>query len=179
MYDGAFYDQNDGVAMGSPLAPVIANYYMEHFEQQAISRAPRKPTHWYRYVDDTFVIWPHGEEELRKFLDHLNSIHHNIKFTMEVEKKLSLPFLYVLVSRRPDGSLGHTVYRKPTHTDLYLHAKSAHHPAQKKGVLLSLIRRARRLCDADSLDKEIQHLKETLKKWLQQPGYQTGSPKKG
>jgi hypothetical protein len=49
-------------------------------------------------------------------------------------------------------------------TDLYLHAKSTHHPAQKKGVLLSLIHCARRLCDAHSLDKEIQHLKETLKK---------------
>jgi retron-type reverse transcriptase len=86
MYDGAFYDQTDGVAMGSPLDPVIANYYMEHFEQQAISKAPMKPTLWYRYVDDTFVVWPHGEEELHEFLDHLNSIHHNIKFTMEVEK---------------------------------------------------------------------------------------------
>jgi hypothetical protein len=109
MYDGAFYDKNDGVAMGSPLAPVIANYYMEHFEQQALSRAPRIPTQWYRYVDDTFVVWPHGEEELREFLDQLNSIHHNIKFTMKVEKNRSLPFLDVLVSRRPDGSLGHTV----------------------------------------------------------------------
>jgi hypothetical protein len=161
-YNGAFYDQTDGVAMGSPLAPVIANYYMEHFEQQAISKAPRKPTHWYRYVDDTYMVWPHGEEELREFLDHVNSIHHNIKFTMEVEKNRSLLFLDVLVSRRPDGSLGHTVYRKPTHTDLYLHAKSAHHPAQKTGVLYSLIHRARRLSDADSLDKEIQHLKETF-----------------
>jgi hypothetical protein len=100
---------------------------------------------------------------------------------MEVEKNLSLPFLDVLVSRRPDGSLGHTVYtyRKPTHTDLYLHSKSAHHPAQKKGILHSLIHRSRKLCNAVSLDKEIQHLKETLKKWLQQPGYKTGCPKKG
>jgi hypothetical protein len=65
---------------------VIANYYVEHFEQQAISRAPRKPTQWYRYVDDTFVVWPHGEEELRESLDHHNSTHHNIKFTMVVEK---------------------------------------------------------------------------------------------
>jgi hypothetical protein len=145
--------------MGSPLTPVIANYYTEHFEQQAINKVPRKPTHWYRYMDDTFVVWPHREEELCKFLDHLNSIHHNIKFTMEVEKNQSLPFLDVLVSRRPDGSLGHTVYRKPTHTDLYLHAKSAHHPDQKKGDLL--IHCAWRLCDADSLDKEIQHLKDT------------------
>jgi hypothetical protein len=32
LYDGTFYDQSDSVAMGSPLAPVIANFYMEHFE---------------------------------------------------------------------------------------------------------------------------------------------------
>jgi retron-type reverse transcriptase len=56
LYDSAFYDQTDGVAMGSPLAPVIANYYMEYFEQQAINKEPIKPTHWYRYVDDTFVV---------------------------------------------------------------------------------------------------------------------------
>jgi hypothetical protein len=98
---------------------------------------------------------------------------------MEVEKNLSLPFLDVLVGRRPDGSLGHTVYRKPTHTDLYLHAKSAHRPAQKKGVLHSLVHRARKLCDADSLDKETQHLKETFIKMATATGYQTGSPKKG
>jgi hypothetical protein len=55
LYDSTFYDQTDGVTMGSPLAPVIANYYMEHFEQQPISKASRKPTHWYRYMDDTFV----------------------------------------------------------------------------------------------------------------------------
>jgi hypothetical protein len=180
LYDGAFYDQTDGVAMGFPLAPVIANYYMEHLEQQAISTASRKPTYWYRYVEDTFVVWPHGEQELHDFLDHLNNIHPNIKSMMEVEQNQSLPFLDVLISRRPDGSLGHTVYRKPTHTDLYLHASSAHHPAQKKGVLHTLIHRAQKLCDAKSLDKEIQHLKETFrKKWLQQPRRKTGTPKKG
>jgi predicted GIY-YIG superfamily endonuclease len=91
-------------------------------------------------------------------------IRPNIKFMMEMEKKQSLPFLDVLVSRRPDGLLGHTVYRKPTHTDLYLHTKFAHHPAQKKGVLHSLIQHARKLCDSDSLDKEIQHLKEIFGK---------------
>jgi len=164
LYDSTFYNQTDGVAMGSSLAPVIANYYMEHFEQQAISTASSRPTHWYRYMDDTFMVWPHGEEELHDFLIHLNNIHPNIKFMMEVEKNQSLSFLDVLVSRRPDGSLGHTVYRKPTHTDLYLHAKSAHHPAQKKGVLHSLTKCARKLCDSNRLDKEIQHLKETFRK---------------
>jgi hypothetical protein len=74
----------------------------------------------------------------------------------------SLPFFDVLVSTKPDGSLGHTVYRNLTPTDLYLHAKSAHHPAQKKGSY-TLSYTAHGDCDADSLDKELKHLKETFK----------------
>jgi hypothetical protein len=79
------------------------------------------------------------EDELQRFLEHPNSIHRNIVFTMEVEQEGTLPFLDVLVKRRPDGSLGHSVYRKPTHTDLYLHAKSEHRPAQKRAVLSTLV----------------------------------------
>jgi sugar phosphate isomerase/epimerase len=78
--------------MGSPLAPVVANFYMEHFEQQAISMAKKKPARWFRYVDDTFVVWTHGKDELQEFLKHLNNIHPNIMFTMEVEQNKTLPF---------------------------------------------------------------------------------------
>jgi hypothetical protein len=139
LYDGSFYDQKDGVAMGLPLAPVIANFYMEHFEQKAISAAIKKPARWYRYVDDIFTMWSHGKDDLQDFLLHLNSIHKSIKFTMEIEHVRTLLFLDVLVSRRLDGILGHMVYRKSTHTDLYLHAKSEHHPPQKRAVLTTLI----------------------------------------
>jgi hypothetical protein len=78
--------------MESPLAPVVANFYMEHFEQQAISSAEKKPARWFRYVDDTFVVWTHGKDELQEFLKHLNNIHLNIMFTMEVEQNKTLPF---------------------------------------------------------------------------------------
>jgi hypothetical protein len=46
----------DGVAMDSPLAPVWANFYMKHFEQQAQSAAPLKLDHWFSYVDDTIMV---------------------------------------------------------------------------------------------------------------------------
>jgi hypothetical protein len=67
------YDQKDGVTMGSSLAPVVANLYMEHTEHQAISSVIKKPTRWYRYVDDTFVGWPHGKDELQEFLNTLTT----------------------------------------------------------------------------------------------------------
>jgi hypothetical protein len=90
-------------------------------------------------MDNTFIIWPHRKEELQEFLQHLGSIHTNIKFTMEVEQNRSFLFLGVLVSRNLHGSHGHAVYRKPTHKDLHLHVKSEHHLAQKIAILTTFI----------------------------------------
>jgi len=68
--------------MGSPLSPMIANFYIEDLERRAIEQAPFKPTCWYRYVDDTFVIWPHRQDKLQELLDHLNSLQEKIQFTI-------------------------------------------------------------------------------------------------
>lgn len=103
-WNGNFYEQTDGVAMGNPLSPIVANFYMEAFEDTVLNSSPLKPTHWFRYVDDTFVVWSHGEQLLPDFLEYLNNIHPRIQFTMEVEKDKQLPFLDVLVNRNPDGS---------------------------------------------------------------------------
>jgi hypothetical protein len=120
-------------------------------------------------VDDTFVIWPHGPEKLERFLDHLNGFHRNIQFTMEIEKDSHLPFLDIDIFRRPDGSLGHKVYRKPTHTNLYLNPGSHHHPSNKQAILATLVHRARALCDKESLHGELEFLKTTFKEnWCSQ-----------
>ncbi|XP_071441632.1 uncharacterized protein [Hetaerina americana] len=162
-FDNSYYEQKDGVAMGSPLSPAIANFFMEEFEEHALQSAPYRPKHFYRYVDDTFVIWPHGVDTLKPFLDHMNSRHPSIQFTMESEEEGKLPFLDILIQRKEDGSLSHKVYRKPTHTDLYLNAKSHHHPAQRSAVLSSLLHRAKVISDQQSLPAELGHLKKTFR----------------
>jgi hypothetical protein len=124
-FAGKFYKQIDGVAMGSPLSPVITNFYMEDFEEMALDRALYKPLCCFHYVGDTFVIWPLGPNRLRDFLD--------------------LPFLDIDIYWRPDGSLGHRVYHKPTHTNLYLNSSSHHHPSNKHAVLSTLVHRVRTL----------------------------------
>jgi len=41
--------------------PVIANIFMEHFEKEALRKTPKKLEVWFFYIDDTFVIWRHGD----------------------------------------------------------------------------------------------------------------------
>ena len=110
-YQDQFYEQIDGAAMGSSLSTIIANIYMEHFEKKTLSSAPLKPKVWRRYMDDTFVLWSHSRETLEAFLNHLNSQHKVIQFTMEEEVDGQIAF------RREGNKLTTSVYHKKTHTD--------------------------------------------------------------
>ncbi|GJQ80733.1 hypothetical protein Trydic_g9328 [Trypoxylus dichotomus] len=103
--------------MGSPLSPVLSNIYMEEFERIAMYSYELKPKMCVRYVDDTFVIWAHGEEEINGFLQHLNGLEESIKLIMEFEVDNRIPFLDVLVHKQSDGTLRTTVYKKPAHAN--------------------------------------------------------------
>ena len=54
--DGNIYQQEDGIAMGSPLGRVFANFYMAHVETVALSKLEQKPTLYGRYIDDIIVV---------------------------------------------------------------------------------------------------------------------------
>jgi hypothetical protein len=82
---------------------------------------------------------------------------------METECEGHLIVLDLDIYRRLDGSLGHKVYRKPTHTNLYINAKSHHHPSNKQAVLSTLIHRARVLCDDDSRQAELVFQRDVFK----------------
>ena len=139
--------------MGSPISPVVANLFMEDLEVQAIRTSPTPPSLWKRYVDDTFTIIK--KEDRNSFLEHLNSIHHNITFTCEeVRDDGSMPFLDILVTPKEDGSLSTSVFRKPTHTDLYLQWDSQHTISSKYSVAGTLYYRAKTVCSDPQLQKK-------------------------
>jgi hypothetical protein len=121
--------------MESPLSSIVANLFMEQFQKRAFDSYPLKPTRWKRYMDETNVKWPHGNDALNRFFEHFNGLFEGIKFTMEFEDNRSIPFLDVLITKKQDGALGHKVFRKKTHTESYLHADSHHHPYQNIGFL--------------------------------------------
>jgi len=66
------------------------------------------------------------------------------------------------LTRKPNGTLAHTVYRKPTHTDRYLNSGSNHHPSQKRGAIKTLSELARRICEPSELEKELKHLERVF-----------------
>ena len=78
VFQGSLYEQTEGAAMDSPLNPIVANLYMEAFEEKAINTAPTPPSLWRRFVDDTFVIIKKTQKE--SFINHIKSIDENIHF---------------------------------------------------------------------------------------------------
>ena len=149
-FNGRFYQQKFGVAMGSPLACILANIMMECMEGELMSMFPVQPAVWLRYVDDILCIWPHGMEHFQQFLDGLNSLIPSIKLTAEWESRnintgiSTLPFLDVLI-HRSSSAVSFSVYRKPSHVHSYMHYFSNHAPHIKKGVLSGLFTRALRV----------------------------------
>ena len=124
-FQSKFYEQVEGAAMGSPVSPIIANLYMEHFEREDLQSASNHPRFWFRYVDDTWVIQQMVHKQ--EFLEHINSIDPANTFTVEsIQGNGSIPFLDTLVTPEADNSLSFTVYHKPTHTDQYLQWDNHH-----------------------------------------------------
>ena len=85
-FNNDHYLQIKGTAMGTKMAPAYANLFMDAMETSFLSSSPLKPSIYYRYIDDIFLIWPHGNDSLTHFLEHANNIHKNIKFTNERSK---------------------------------------------------------------------------------------------
>ncbi|KAJ8959397.1 hypothetical protein NQ318_022085 [Aromia moschata] len=128
--------------------------------QSAIS-VETEPELWLHDIYSSYGP-PHGESSSIVSVDHLNTLHSNIKFTMETERDEALPFQGVLMKRTNNDKLAHGVYRKKTHTDSYLKAASHHHPQMKRSIIQTLIHRVEIICDDESRPKELNNIKEVL-----------------
>ena len=95
IFDEVLYRQIDGVAMGSPLGPVLANAFLCHFERKWLLDCPSDflPKVFKRFVDDVFVMFL-CRTQLNKFILYMNTKHLNIKFTSDFEEDDSFFFGY-------------------------------------------------------------------------------------
>ena len=160
-FDNVMYRQIDGVAMGSPLGPVLANIFVGYYESLVPETA--WPSLYCRFVDDSFACCLDCQQS-EQLLYTLNGLHPSLQFTCEHEENKSLPFMDVLVERSEDGKSVTSVYRKPTFTGLYTTWDSFSATRNKINLVKCLVFRAKRICSKSKLQQELDTLASILKK---------------
>ena len=150
-FEEQFYLQTLGTAMGTPMAPSIANIFMGWLERRLLSTSPWqiRTDVWCRYIDDIALLWWEGEENLRAFLNWLNEQHPTIKFTASYGTA-NIPFLDVKVSITPEGHISTDLHVKETDTGMTLPFNSCHPRHCVRSIPFSQCLRIRRICSSDS-----------------------------
>jgi hypothetical protein len=162
LFNNQMYVQYNGVAMGAPIAPIIADIFMSHMEISLMEQLKQQGIHeWYRYVGDTFVpIEP--ATKIENILNLLHNFHDSIKFTHVTENEDSLPFLEVKVYRSPgESNFQTTIYRKDTYTGLMINYFSFVPTQFKKASIVNLIQRSISICSTyKALAYEFEHIRK-------------------
>lgn len=90
-FDGKFYLQVKGTAMGKSFALAYANIYVAYWEETVFPKCRKLPMQYWRYLDNVWVIWEGTEKELREFVEDLNQHCSSIWVKWELkEHEISL-----------------------------------------------------------------------------------------
>ena len=155
-FNEKIYIMANGLPMGSPLSPILANIFIDELEKEIFKLEGAKFIKtWMRYVDDIFCIWEGSNDDLIKFQNEMNSLHPKIKFTTETEINKQLNFLDITITRN-QNQFKFGIYRKPTTTDTLIPYNSHHTYSQKSAAFHSLIHRAFNIpLEKEELEKEL------------------------
>ena len=160
--NGELYRQVDGVAMGSPLGPLFANYYMSHLENQVLAQLNEgnRPLVYCRFVDDIFVVVRKAAhlEKLKQMMQD-SSI---LKFTSEIEVNKSISFLDTEI-KKARGHLETSVHIKETNSGECMNHRSIAPDKYKKSVINSFLSRAYKVSSSWQIfTKEVDRISQML-----------------
>ena len=156
-FNNKFYQQLDGVAMGSPIGSLMADVIMNHVVDKAFDLTPpsHRPNFFCRNVDDCFAAFP-NPVSINIFLINLNNIHNQTQFTKELEIHNSLTFLDVFVEKANSG-IKTSTYHKSTKTNLLTKYKSFSPPPYERNLVNHLLQRSYSICNFyTAIDSEFQ-----------------------
>lgn len=149
VFDGEFYLQILGTAMGKKFAPAYANIFMANWEQEVFSKCPKKPFKYLRYLDDIWGIWTGSKGEFQEFMNILNSHDPCIKLKFEIHED-SIVFLDTTTFKGPNFLTTHKldvkVFFKSVDTHALLYKTSFHPSHMFRGIVKSQILRFHRIC---------------------------------
>ena len=134
MFNDVYYKQVDGIAMGSPLGPTLANLLLVYYESKWLEDSPQqfKSQFYCRYVDDVFVM-SKKKDHVKKILRYIDCRHHKIKFTSEEEKGNKISLLDISISRN-NNALEISIFRKPIFSGVYTNFKTVSYQQNIKEV---------------------------------------------
>ena len=155
-FEGTWYAQVFGLAMGNCLSPILANSFMEFFEKYLLSKIKPENIPWYRYLDDVIALVP-IDFDTNLFLAQLNELVPSINFTIEEEINGRLGFLDVMIQRE-DRVFKFDIFRKETNVNSFIHAYSAHTWDTKRAVFTQMYHRAFKICSPEYIDLELDRI---------------------
>lgn len=169
-FNGNYYLQIYGTAMGKTFAPSYANIYMADWENGVFKKCEKHPLVYYRYLDDIFGLWTFGVAAFKEFVNILNNHHKAIKVTsnLQPDKVEFLDTEVFFVEREGSKHLATRVFFKSTDTHALLH-KSSYHPKHTfRGIVKSQLIRFRRIC---TFEQDVEQATLTLFAALRKRGY--------
>ena len=135
------YKQVDGLAMGSPPAPHLANGWLSQFDD--VIRKDAKL--FSRYMDD--IVREMNTAQINNKFVEVNKLDENLKFTMEREEDHSLVHLDMrIIHDKESGKLSSTWYNNPTDTDLIRNYHELAPKRYKRSVVSGFVHRIHRAC---------------------------------
>ena len=151
--------------MGTRVAPTFACLFMGAIELMMLGAwTGVQPRLYKRYIDDIFLLWTGSENELLKFISHLNKFHPFLKFKASYNfETRTVEFLDTLISITNDGFIKTSLFVKPGKKCSYLLPSSCHPTHITGNIPYSLALRLKRIC-SDNLDflNQLDVLKNTL-----------------
>ena len=114
--------------MGSPLSSIMAEIFLQHFEQRKIKflLEDKRILYYNRYVDDIFMIYNQSKITPQQILEQFNTQNKNLKFTMNEEVNSQISYLDLNLINTNEQKIKLEIYRKPTTTDTTINKKSCH-----------------------------------------------------
>ena len=155
-FDGGFYQQVSGVAMGTKMGPSYACLFMGYLERQIWDSYPGPlPNFFRRYIDDIVGITTMEISALHNFFEFVNKFHPSIHFTTTTSSS-AITFLDIRLFLTP-FCLSTSVHYKETDSHCYLRYSSSHPKTCRDSIPFSQLMRLRRLCSEETLFRQEAH----------------------